>query len=336
MQNKVVNGERVAYFDSDVAKTDLKSLVEAERLRGAEDYDANWARNIANNADFKEVSLEQQWDDVDVSMKMFQSKKDRITGKDKQAEYAHKQQVNEYNKLQRTLDNCRLCVAQAPQHLIIANGLRMYLSLPTHRIVTEGHCILAPMDHTPALTHFDEDVVEEFQYFRKHLVKMFAKQGKGVVFMETYMHPDRTPHSMIECVPLPLALFEEAAIYFKKEISDSDAKWSVHKKLIDTREKGLRRSVAKQAPYFSVEFGMEAGFAHVIEDPSKFPMDFGKAVLCGILEEPAQIVMRAKRQPEHMERERAEAFKKLWKPFDWTLRLKKNQPNANNQVLDAE
>ena len=40
--------------------------------------------------------------------------------------------------------------------------------------------------------------------------------------------------------------------------------------------KGIRRSIPKNFPYFSVEFGMGGGFAHVIEDRSQFPEHFGK------------------------------------------------------------
>ena len=87
---------------------------------------------------------------------------------------------------------------------------------------------------------------------------------------------------MIECIPLEQHLFEEAPIYFKKAILESDEMWSVNKKLIDTREKGLLRSIPKNFPYFSVEFGLGGGFAHVIEDETQFPPDFGKVGIASL------------------------------------------------------
>ncbi|KAL3576770.1 hypothetical protein D5086_022053 [Populus alba] len=38
------------------------------------------------------------------------------------------------------------------------------------------------------------------------------------------------------------------------------------KKLTDTSEKGLRGSISKDFPYFHVEFGLNRGFVHVIDD----------------------------------------------------------------------
>jgi len=45
----------------------------------------------------------------------------------------------------------------------------------------------------------------------------------------------------------------------KKEIMESESEWSQHKKLIDTSDKGLSRSVAKGFPYFHVQFGDHVG-----------------------------------------------------------------------------
>jgi len=57
---------------------------------------------------------------------------------------------------------------------------------------------------------------------------------------------------------------------------ESDELWSQHAKVIETRGKGLKRSVPKGFPYFFAEFGLDDGFAHVIEDSSQFPFHFGK------------------------------------------------------------
>jgi len=127
---------------------------------------------------------------------------------------------------------------------------------------------------------------------------------------------------VIECVPMPRDLFLDAPLFFKKAILESDEEWSVNKKLIDTSEKGLWKSVPNNFPFFSVEFGEMGGFAHVIEDQRMFRPQWGKEILCGMLGEPAQLVLRAKRAPVHVERQRVEEFKKGWHRFDWTRRLK--------------
>lgn len=62
----------------------------------------------------------------------------------------------------------------------------------------------------------------------------------------------------------------------QKAILESDTEWTQNKKLIDTSKKGLRGSIPKGLPFFSVEFGLDGGFAHVIEDEDLFPFYFGK------------------------------------------------------------
>ncbi len=66
-------------------------------------------------------------------------------------------------------------------------------------------------------------------------------------------------------------------MYFNKALTDSDVKWSQHKKIISTTER--RGVIAKVVPegfsYFHVDFEATGGYAHVIEDPDKFPAGFG-------------------------------------------------------------
>ena len=45
---------------------------------------------------------------------------------------------------------------------------------------------------------------------------------------------------------------------------------------MDTTGKGLRRSIPGRFPFFHVEFGLDKGMAHVIEDEDLFPRYFGK------------------------------------------------------------
>jgi hypothetical protein len=46
-----------------------------------------------------------------------------------------------------------------------------------------------------------------------------------------------------------------------------------------------------------VEFGISAGFIHVIDDEQEFPRTFGADVVAGVLEIPGEIIARLKRKP---------------------------------------
>lgn len=66
-----------------------------------------------------------------------------------------------------------------------------------------------------------------------------------------------------------------APMYFQKAIQECESEWADNVKLVQLRDKGLRRSVPKGLPYFHVDFGTQDGFAHVIEDTNTFPKNFG-------------------------------------------------------------
>lgn len=70
----------------------------------------------------------------------------------------------------------------------------------------------------------------------------------------------------------------------QKAITEADEEWSVNKKLVDTTDRGVHRSVPAGFPYFAVDFGEDGGYAHVIEDESLFPKDFGKVACCARLQ----------------------------------------------------
>lgn len=126
----------------------------------------------------------------------------------------------------------------------------MYLSLPAGLSMTEGHCLISPLQHHCSATGLDEDVWSEIQVspaeprgdgrklchgnvlicashnllcaplrraqlFRRALVRMFQSQDLDCVFMELHINPRQRRHMVLECVPLPRELGDMAPIYFK-------------------------------------------------------------------------------------------------------------------------
>jgi Protein similar to CwfJ C-terminus 1 len=62
----------------------------------------------------------------------------------------------------------------------------------------------------------DEEVTKEVTMFKQCLVKMFAQQKREPLFLETVRSIKRNRHTVIECIPLPIADAEVAPMYFKK------------------------------------------------------------------------------------------------------------------------
>eukprot|EP00041_Stephanoeca_diplocostata_P038737 m.1548000 g.1548000 ORF g.1548000 m.1548000 type:complete len:187 (-) comp25262_c1_seq8:4531-5091(-) len=144
------------------------------------------------------------------------------------------------------------------------------------------------------------------------IVDMWTAHKKDVVFMETVHHLRYHPHTVVHAVPLEAEHGELAPMYFKKGIQDSDEQWSQHKKVIDTRSKGLRKSVPRGFPYFSVEFGMDGGFAHVIEDEQKFPKYFGHEILGNIVDVMPHTWLRPKKEQFETQKRKVVQFSRLW------------------------
>jgi hypothetical protein len=196
------------------------------------------------------------------------------------------------------------------------------LLLPRGRPLVPYHCLITTLEHATASTEWDDSAVAESARFKQALVQMFASMQHGCLFIETANERSRGRHAVIECIPLPRDQFLDAPIYFKKAILESDEEWAQHKKLIDTRGgKPIARAVPKGFAYFHVEFGLDGGFAHVIEDSVQFPADFGKGVICGLLEEPAEFMLRFKSQTRQEEWQRVQEFLQHYKRFDWTAKL---------------
>lgn len=150
---------------------------------------------------------------------------------------------------------------------------------------------------------------------------MFNEQGCGVIFMETSMKKHQHRHTMIEAIPVPYGTYEQAPAYFKEAMMAVDEEWSQHKKVIDTTERGIRKSLVKDLPYFHVWCGLESSYGHVIEDEKEFPYWFGKETIAGMLDIGPERWRRPKYYHYSENRPRQQAFLKNWEQWDWTASL---------------
>ncbi|XP_064609268.1 CWF19-like protein 2 [Liolophura sinensis] len=305
-------GQRQKYFDDD-DKFDLKTLVEREKTSTAEDQNAMFARLAGRSAEKTDDDF--QVDDVFLKNATRKRNDSRLEERDRTLA------ITEHKKMTAALDKCQFCFDNVAKHLIVAIGNKVYLSLPNHRSLTEGHCLIVPMQHVSAGTALDEDVWNEIQTFRKALTQMFQSQELDCVFMESAMYLKKFPHMCLECVPLPQELGDMAPIYFKKAILDSETEWAQNKKVVDLSQKDVRRAVPKGFPYFSVDFGLQGGYAHVIEDEQKFTTYFGKEVIGGMLDAEPRLWRKPWRENFDDQRKKVLQFAEWWRPYDWTQKL---------------
>lgn len=304
--------ERVRYFHDD-DNLSLNDLVKNEKMGTAENQNRLFMR-MASKFMGKTDGDYYTLDD------MFVSKAAEKEHFGEEAENQRKRAIAEHRSLAAQMERCLYCFdsSQFPKHLIVAIGVKVYLCLPNFQSLTEGHCLIVPLQHHRAATLLDEDIWEEIQMFRKSLVKMFEDKGLDCIFLETNMSIKKQYHMVYECIPVPKEVGDMAPIYFKKAIMESDEEWSMNKKLIDLSSKDIRKSVPKGLPYFSVDFGLQGGFAHVIEDQHKFPHYFGKEIIGGMLDIEPRLWRKGVRESFEDQRKKALQFAQWWKPFDFT------------------
>ncbi|CAB1453034.1 unnamed protein product [Pleuronectes platessa] len=306
------DGERVRYFQDD-DNVGLKEMVRREKMSSAQDQNALYSRMAAKmmgKTDGDNYTLDD----------MFVSSAAQREGKGTEEERMRSRAIGESRRMVASLEKCHHCFSsqELQKHLIVAIGSKAYLSLPVGVSMTEGHCLICPLQHHCSATGLDEDVWSEMQLFRRTLVRMFESQEQDCVFMETHMNPRRRQHMVLECIPLPRELGDMAPIYFKKAIMECDEEWAMNKKVVDLSSKDVRQAVPRGLPYFAVDFGLQGGFAHVIENEQKFPHYFGKEVVGGMMDLEPRRWRKLIRENFDDQRKKVLQFAQWWKPFDCT------------------
>ncbi|XP_029637300.1 CWF19-like protein 2 [Octopus sinensis] len=302
-------GHRQKYFHDD-DKFDLKNLVQREKMSTAESQNSMFARLAGRCA-------EKTTDDYSVD-DMFVSSAAREQSDAKTFDLQKARAIYDHQKMSKSMAGCKFCFENISKHLLVAIGQKVYLALPECPSLTEGHCILAPIQHVTSSTAMDEDVWDEIQTFKKVLVRMFQGLNKDSIFLETSMHLNRFPHAHIECVPVDDEEGAMAPMYFKKAILECETEWNMNKKLVDLTKKDIRRSIPKGFPFFSVNFGIQSGFAHAIEDEKRFPINFGKEIIGGMIDADPYLFRKGRNEKFEVQRQKVLKFSSWWKPYDFT------------------
>ena len=238
----------------------------------------------------------------------------------KSAERQNRITLGHSKKFMETLENCSFCFGskQFKKHLVISVGQYIYLSMPSQQSLTNNHCLLSPLEHLSSSVSLDENIWEELRNFQKAIARMFAAHGLDVVFIESHTHHSQRNHMCIDCIPLEVELGQMAPMYFKKAILESDQEWSMNKKLVETKARGVRNTIPNGLPFFAVEFGVGSGFAHVVEDRDVFPHYFGKEVIGGMLDVEPRLWKKPPFENFEQQKTKVLSFADLWKPFDMT------------------
>ncbi|XP_009394459.2 uncharacterized protein LOC103979925 isoform X1 [Musa acuminata AAA Group] len=292
----------------------IRKQMSREHKRREDDADLHLAKTITQNKQYSLGEDEEYGFDVAPSRKRNKKKE----------EMPAERSIS--RRLLTQQERCQFCFENPsrPKHLVVSIANFTYLMLPQWQPVVEGHCCILPMQHEAATRSVDKNVWEEIRNFKKCLLKMFARDDKDVVFLETVVGlAKQRRHCLLECIPIPHLLASQAPMYFRKAIEEAEEEWGQHdmKKVIPTSG-NLRQVIPENFSYFHVEFGLDKGFVHVIDKDSNFNSGFGLNVIRGLLRLPEEDMYRRRRhEPMEKQNQAVANFAREWEHFDWTRDL---------------
>ena len=304
------DGKRTSYFVDD--NVDLSTLVREQRFGGGRDVDELIGSHISKRKAFRQedIGVDEEYDNggaLSVIGKTSDRKKRKKTGQNVDPSLAERQkQIAAFQRAERAQEHCQYCLSnpRRPKHLVVAIGQMSYLRMPSpKRSITDGHCLIVPMEHIPSTRVADDNTLVDVRNFKKSLIRMFAAEGKSAVFMEVGA---KRGHVTIEAVPVPADVLASLPLYFKTSFSQmSDELNGEHRKhLIETGPRGLEDKIPPGFPYFFVEFNLGKGWLSV----GDFPKDFGLDILKSLLTPPSRA-------------NSVQAFSEKFARYDWTLML---------------
>lgn len=300
-----VNNERVRYFADD-DKYSLKQMFEHEKFNNIDEQ----------NKEFLKIVTKSKTDLDDFFTDEIRKTESDVKSNKKSLDRA----INAHNKVSKRLDNCKYCLQSdvMSKHLMVSMGETMYLSIPPFEPITEGHSFIIPLRHVSCAVQLDENEWSELLTFRRSICNMFNSIEKDVIFFETALYFYKHPHMVLHCVPVSKEHGQDAPIYFKKAIDESEVEWSMNKKLVSLSGRDVRKAVPKGLPYFSVSFGMTEGYAHVIEDEKIFPQNFAQEIIGGMLDLDHSKWRKPQKRNFEQQSIEVQNFAKLWFNFDCT------------------
>ncbi|XP_046835525.1 CWF19-like protein 2 [Vespa crabro] len=296
-----VSGERIRYYGDD-DKYSLQQLFQREKGRSVDDDNAAFVKIASKNVDMNDI-FEEQIARVDIDSR--QDDRDKAKA------------IKEHKRISKSLEGCSWCIESKNmiKHMIITMDSHICLSLPTRVSLVIGHCVLTPLQHISCQLQLDEDIWEKMKIFKETLIKMFMDSKQTPIFFEVYKNRHKFPHMQLECVPLSDESADLAPMYFKKALLECETEWAINKKIVDLKNKDLRRAIPNGLPYFMVQFGNNGGYAHVIEDERMFPTNFAEEIIGGILDLDHNLWRKPKRETFEQQREKVLNFKKIWDKY---------------------
>ncbi|KAI9190141.1 hypothetical protein H9P43_001574 [Blastocladiella emersonii ATCC 22665] len=318
---------------ADEESMSLEEMVRREKLGLSEDMDRAFSRRIARDGGFKdEVDyMDEQSDRLGLVGASAAAKPKRShsgIGSSEAGAGAKRRKLgmDDFLRQNKALQKCQFCFrdGKLPEMpTIVSIGVAACLMLvPYHSVAT---CMIVPMEHMVSTLEGDDAFWSEVRNFMKCLIQMYGAQGKSVLFAETVLDPSWHRHTVIEVIPVPQGIHEDAAGYLRTAFRmDAEAdEWTQHEAVVDTRKRGgFRRALVPNLPYVHVWLDLDGGLAHIIEErTARMNEHFVREVLGSAMDVDPALFRKQRWLSRQTNHDRVRAFVKGWEAYDWTKML---------------
>ncbi|KAI3845553.1 hypothetical protein MKX03_019702, partial [Papaver bracteatum] len=232
---------------------------------------------------------------------------------DKDDKIVQKSQRTERSK------ECWFCLSSPniEQHLIISIGESYYFALAKGPLV-DDHILIIPIEHLPNTVYEDPNSEIELEKFQNALKMYFKEQGKQVVFFEwVFKHGT---HANLQAIPIPLSKAALLPKLFNMAAGRLGFNFvSLKSGKSSEGRKSLREQVDRKSSFFYVELPDGTILSHPVEDNEKFPAQFGREVIAGLLDKANKADWRNCKLSKDEEIIMVDDFKRKFQMFDPTL-----------------
>ncbi|KAK4602637.1 hypothetical protein RGQ29_011595 [Quercus rubra] len=228
--------------------------------------------------------------------------------------YSHKKRGSE-NASNRSRE-CWFCLSSPniESHLIVSIGEYFYCALAKGPLV-QDHILIIPVEHLPNTVLLPPETEIELGRFQNSLKRYYKNQGKSVVFFEWVSK--RSTHANLQAIPVPSSRAAAVQDIFNLAAEKLGFKFvALRKNENSDGRKVLRTQFDKNFSFFYVELPDGTIFSHLVEENERFPAQFGREVLAGLLNMADRADWRNCSQSKEEETKMAEDFKNQFQEFD--------------------
>lgn len=206
---------------------------------------------------------------------------------------------------------CWFCLSSpnVKSHLITSVGEYYYCALAKGPLLPD-HVLILPIEHTPNTLSLPLECEKELEQLQSSLKAYFKKQGKEVVFFELVFK--QGIHANLQVVPIPSSRASVVQDIFNMAAEKLGFKFTIVKE----GRQALRTQFDRSCSLFYVEVPGGDILSHVIEENEKFPAQFGREVLAGLLNIADRADWRKCKLGKEEETKTVERFKNGFQEYD--------------------